>query len=167
MPHSILITSTKQKQWSIHSTLLPWNTICGKILVGEELANLVNREPFAKNFLANIQIYTENVYDICNDGSLSTKFFLANSFYLYGSPKFSPTKYSPMYGTVFMYICTYVHTYRRLLVLHICILSQCGSVPFHFAVPFTVSTHVRVMSPTTWWPSTQLYVATSPITGCV
>ena len=39
----------------------------------EKLANLGNRELFAKIFLANIHRYTENVYDICTDCSLFTK----------------------------------------------------------------------------------------------
>ena len=49
---------------------------------------------FAKIFLANIHRYTENVFGISTDFtcSLFAKFFLANSFYLYGSPKFFPTK---------------------------------------------------------------------------
>ena len=36
-------------------------TVHGKILVGEKLANLANRKPSAKIFLANIHRYTENV----------------------------------------------------------------------------------------------------------
>ena len=36
-------------------------TVHGKILVEEKLAYLVNREPFAKIFLANIYRYTENI----------------------------------------------------------------------------------------------------------
>ena len=61
----------------------------GKILVGEKL---VNRELIAKVFLANIRRYTENVFGICTDYSLFIKLFLANSFYRYGSPKFSHAK---------------------------------------------------------------------------
>ena len=52
-------------------------TAHGKILVGEKLASLVNCELFTKIFPTNIQI------------------FLANSFYLYSSPKLSPAKYFP------------------------------------------------------------------------
>ena len=59
----------------------------GKFWWGETFANLANRELFAKIFLTNIHIYTENVF-----GTLSSfaKFFLANSLYnyLYGLPKF-------------------------------------------------------------------------------
>ena len=58
-------------------------------------ANLVNCEPFAKIFHAIIHRYTENVYGICTGCFLFPKFFLANSFYLYGLPKFSPTIYFP------------------------------------------------------------------------
>ena len=39
--------------------------------------------------------YTVNVFSICLDYSLFAKFFLANSFYLYGLPKFSPAKFFP------------------------------------------------------------------------
>ena len=60
------------------------HTIHGKILAGEKLANLANREPFTKILLANIHRYTENVYAIYTDCSLFTKFFLINSFYLHG-----------------------------------------------------------------------------------
>ena len=55
------------------------------------MANLVNRELFAKIFLANIQ---KNIFGICSDFSLFAKFFLADSFHLYTSPKFSPAKFS-------------------------------------------------------------------------
>ena len=47
---------------------------------------LVNYKPLAKIFLANIYRYTENVFGLCTDFSLIANFFLANSFYLYGSP---------------------------------------------------------------------------------
>ena len=40
-------------------------------------------------------IFTETLNGIYTDCSLFTKFFLTNSFYLYGLPKFSPTKYFP------------------------------------------------------------------------
>ena len=35
----------------------------GKILAGEKLANLVNRDLFAKIFLANVHIFKENAFD--------------------------------------------------------------------------------------------------------
>ena len=60
-----------------------------KNLAGEKLVNLVNHELFAKIFLVNIHRYTENVLGICTDCRLFAKIFLANSFYLYGSPRFS------------------------------------------------------------------------------
>ena len=81
-------------------------TLHGKILVGEKLANLVNHELFAKIFLINIHRYTENVYGICTDRSLSAKFFLANSFYQYGSPIFSPAKYLPYTVHAKFMVCT-------------------------------------------------------------
>ena len=46
-----------------------------------------------KFFLTNIHRYIENVFGICTDCSLFAKLFLTNSFYLYGSPKYSPAKY--------------------------------------------------------------------------
>ena len=51
-----------------------------------KLTNLVNYELYDKVFLANIHRYTKNVFGICTDCSLFAKFFLTNSFYLYGLP---------------------------------------------------------------------------------
>ena len=51
-----------------------------KILVEEKLVNLAIRESFAKIFLANIHRYTENIYGICTDCCLFTKFFLTKYF---------------------------------------------------------------------------------------
>ena len=48
---------------------------------------------FAKIFLANIHTH-QNLFGICTDFSLFVKFFLINSFYLYGSPKFPPPNIS-------------------------------------------------------------------------
>ena len=46
-----------------------------------------------QNFLTIIHRYAENALGICTDFSLiRKKTFLANSFYLYGSPKISPAK---------------------------------------------------------------------------
>ena len=59
---------------------------------GEKLVNLTNRESFAKVIFVNIHRYTKNVFGWCTDFSLFTKFFLTNTFYLYGSP---PTKILP------------------------------------------------------------------------
>ena len=69
-----------------------------EILVGEKL---VNCEPFAKIFLAYIHRYTENIYGVCTDCSLFTKFFLANSFYLHAYiwfTKILPHQIFPVYG---------------------------------------------------------------------
>ena len=54
-------------------------------MAGGKLANLVNRELFAKIYLADIHRYTKIIFGICTDCSL----FITNSFYLYGLPKFS------------------------------------------------------------------------------
>ena len=52
-----------------------------------KLVNLVNHKLFTKMFIVNIHRYTNNVFGICTDDcNLFAKFFLANSFYLYGSP---------------------------------------------------------------------------------
>ena len=59
--------------------------------MGEKLAS---RDLF-EIFLANIHRYTENVFGIYTDCSLFAKFFLTNSFYLYGLPKVFPAKYFP------------------------------------------------------------------------
>ena len=51
-----------------------------------------------QNFLRQYsQIATLKMYlaYVANDFNLFTKFFLANSFHLYSSPKFSPTKILP------------------------------------------------------------------------
>ena len=60
-----------------------------------KLENLASHELFAKIFLSNIDRYTENVFGICTDRILFAKFFLTNSFCLYGLPKFAPAKYFP------------------------------------------------------------------------
>ena len=49
---------------------------------------------FTEIFLANIHRYTENVFIICTNCSLFTKFVLANSFYLYSLLKFPPANIS-------------------------------------------------------------------------
>ena len=65
-------------------------TVHGKILAGEKLAN---RELFAKIFLAN----TPKMYLVyaLTVAYVFSKIFLANNSYLYGLPKFLPTKYFP------------------------------------------------------------------------
>ena len=87
------------------------DTVRRKYLAGEKLVNLAN--------CANIHRYTETVFGICTNCCLFAKFFLANSFYLYGSPKFSPTKYFPY---------TVVHRVVLLLLLYLqrprCILPR-------------------------------------------
>ena len=45
---------------------------------------MANGELFAKIFLANIHSYTENVYGICTDCCLYTKFFPYQIFPAYG-----------------------------------------------------------------------------------
>ena len=50
-----------------------------------------------QNFLANIHKYIKNIFGICTDCNLFTKFFLANSSYLYGLPKFSHVQYLYLY----------------------------------------------------------------------
>ena len=79
----------------LHCTWSTCNTVHGKFLAGEKLVNLANCELFTKIFLANVHRYTENVFGIYTNCSLSAKFFLTNSFYLYSLPKVSPTKCFP------------------------------------------------------------------------
>ena len=62
---------------------------------------LVNCELLAKIFL--VTIHTENVFGIYTDCSLFATFLLANSFYLYGSPKIFPAKY---------FLCTVIKRLR-------------------------------------------------------
>ena len=59
----------------------------------KKLVNLVNRELFTKIFLTII--HTPKIYLGYALTSLFAIFFLASSFYLYGSPKFSPAKIFP------------------------------------------------------------------------
>ena len=49
--------------------------------------------------------YTENVIVICTDCNLFAKFFLTNSYYLYGSLKFSPVKFSHVR---YVHVCVYM-----------------------------------------------------------
>ena len=74
-----------------------------KILAGEKVENY---ELFAKSFLANIHKYTKNAFGICIDCNLFAKFFLANSSYLYGLSKLSPTKIFPC--TVLVLVLKYL-----------------------------------------------------------
>ena len=65
------------------------DTVHRTIWWGRKLANLVNHELFT---LDDIHKYIKNVFAICTDCILFANFFLANSLYLHGLPKFSPTK---------------------------------------------------------------------------
>ena len=89
--------------------LLPYTGKFGWRKIGESL--------FAKIFLAKVQKYTENVFGICTDCSLFAKFFLANSLYLYGLPKFPLPEFSI---TVYMYIIDfqyqYIHTLKHCVL---------------------------------------------------
>ena len=82
---------TSPKLWSNWFAKVLYDTVHRKILVGEKIGEF--GKLWAIIFLANIHRYTENVYGIYIDCCLFAKFFLANSFYLYGSQKFSPVRY--------------------------------------------------------------------------
>ena len=73
-----------------------------EILAGEKLANLVNHELFARIFLAIWHTNYSYVY----------QHFLTNSFYPYGTPKFSPTKY---------FLCVLLADYISILYCILCI----------------------------------------------
>ena len=62
-----------------------------------KLANFENPTLFAKIFLAIIHRCTKNVFGICTHCNLFANFFLANTSYLYGSPKFSHVWYLYLY----------------------------------------------------------------------
>ena len=68
---------------------MAYDSVHIKILVGEKLTNLANREPFTKIFLSNIHRYTETYMAYALTVAYSPIAFT----YLYGSPKFSPAKY--------------------------------------------------------------------------
>ena len=74
----------------------------------------------AKIFLADIHRYTE-MYLAYELTSLLAKFFLANSFYLYGLPKFSPTKYFPCTVTYIIFraqaICMLIDYMVNILIV--------------------------------------------------
>ena len=76
-----------------------------KIVAAEKLANIENPALFAKIFIAIILRYTENVFSICTHCNLFANFFLANTSYLYGSPKFSHVQY------------LYLNTYKSTCIL--------------------------------------------------
>ena len=59
--------------------------------------------------------YSKNVFGICTDRSLFVKFFPANSFYLYGSPKFPSPKFSSVYY-LFLYCNDYWWNCMALLI---------------------------------------------------
>ena len=116
------------QHWYLHDTstnvcngekcillLCAWNTVHGKILVGENWAIC----------LTSIHWFKENLYGIWIDCCLFTKFSLTNSLYLHGSPKFSPAKYflcmvrvfsDPVTNEVFTWDHVYILycTWRRL-----------------------------------------------------
>ena len=73
-------------QFLITQPYIPYKGNFGR----EKLVNLVNLELFAKNFLANIHRYTKNVFGICTDFSLFTKFFLTIDFTCMVHQQFSP-----------------------------------------------------------------------------
>ena len=99
-------------------------------MVGKKLENC---ERFAKIFLTNIHRYMEKLYcGICTDCSLFTKFFLANSFYLYGSPKFSlPNISCVQYNIIYSDIHAYIHSYIQYINDYIIIYTVLQSVWEH------------------------------------
>ena len=76
--------------------VLSHNTVHGKILAGEKLAN-------RKQINFSSPLFTGSIWDtlVCTDCNLLAKFFLTNSFYLYGSTKFSPPKF-PLYSSTYI-----------------------------------------------------------------
>ena len=81
----------------------------------EKLANLVNRQPFAKIFLAIIHRYTENLLAIHTDFSLFIKVVLTNSMV---HQKF-PHQIFPMYGNFVIVLC-------HSLVLWVDVMCYCS-----------------------------------------
>ena len=74
--------------------------------------NLENPALFAKIFLAIIHRYTESVFGICTHCNLFANFFLANTSYLYGSPKFLLPKFS-----LVLYLYLYLNTSKSACIL--------------------------------------------------
>ena len=81
------------KLWEI--LLIVYISTVGYTIYEKYLQEIFGREKIGElwvicqNFPTNIYRYTENVFVICTACSLFAKFFLANTFYLYGLPKFS------------------------------------------------------------------------------
>ena len=88
-------------------------TIHRKILVWKnwQIWQIVSYTP--KIFLP---VFTNTPFGICTDCSLLAKVFLTNSFYLYGSPKFSFAKYFPCtLANVrhYHYMCKWIYAEMR------------------------------------------------------
>ena len=94
---------TNSKRYLVFYGIWTSKIALGKILVGEKSAN---RELFAKIFLTNIHRYTENVFGICTDCSLFTKFFLTNSFTCTVHQNFPPLNISHVWYLAMCCWCT-------------------------------------------------------------
>ena len=70
-----------------------------KFLTGEKLVNLTKREVFTK-ISSPIFMNTPKLHLTYALTSLFAKFIFANSFHLYGSPKFTYVQY--------VYVCVYM-----------------------------------------------------------
>ena len=88
----------------------------------KQLANLANRELFAKIFLTNSYRYTKNAFGICFDHILFTNFFFANSFY--GVPvwfvKIFFAKiflYAWQLYILYFYVCVHLQYIRNCLAI--------------------------------------------------
>ena len=81
-----------------------------KIVAGEKLANFENPALFAKIFRAIIHRYTKNAFGICTECNLFANFFLTNTSYLYGLPKFSHVRYLYLYLNTSKSACIYLST---------------------------------------------------------
>ena len=90
-------------------------------------------------------IFTGNVYGICTDCCLFANFFLANSFYHHGSPKFSPTKYFLCTVCMSIHTCTCPHTHTHTHAYTHTHTAHTLACPYTFTCPCThifLHTHI-------------------------
>ena len=113
--HKLLLQDSQRAVWDVADRWFPV-TITHHLYIHNFLKHLIKdtnthnkKTSYTKqNSIQDILPYTRKFWwgikigkslakfsALCTDCCLFAKFFLANSFYLYDSPKFSPTKYFP------------------------------------------------------------------------
>ena len=80
--------------------------------------NLANHELIT---IFSSPLFTDSIWDtlVCTDCNLLAKFFLTNSFYLYGSPNFSPPKFSGVRQYIYSINVRLLHTSTLMSLLKV------------------------------------------------